>query len=113
MANLHATIGYDHHAGRATRTASRWVSTTAETWGAIVEVDLHRDGDCTVTLADKHGNNSQTLWSGNANEAAKERGGAGFTESRTGEYLEHCDRCRRIMTHRDGQCLECSGEGRP
>jgi len=34
-------------------------------------------------------------------------------EQSTVEYLQHCNRCRRRMTHRNGQCLECAGETRP
>ncbi len=105
MSKLYGTISYDHHAGYVTRTAHRYIETTAETWGAIVRVQLEPDGQCEVTLTDKHANNKQRLWSGNANQAA--RGEQPLTEG-----LAYCSRCDCQTAHEDGECLECRAEAR-
>jgi hypothetical protein len=66
MAALYGTVTSDR--SHATRCSSQHIATTAETWNAIVRVDLQRNGDCVITVTNKHGGNKQTLWEGNADE---------------------------------------------
>jgi len=68
MAALYGTIRSDKQTSKATRTANRYIETTAETWSAIVEVTLWHDGRCEVIASDKDGNKKTVLWSGNVNE---------------------------------------------
>jgi len=120
MSKLYGTITYDHHARQVTRTAHRYIETTAETWGAIVRVRLAANGQCEVTLTNKYGNNRRRLWAGNADIAAKERDGEHLAEARAedakeyigsdGRIMKHCNTHRRIMTHVDGRCLACQEE---
>jgi len=107
MAKLYGSINYDHQARQVTRMAHRYIETTAETWGAIVRVRLEPSGQCEVTLTDKHGNNKQGLWSGNADNAAKERDGHHLAED-----LAYCSRCDCQTAHENGDCLECRAEAR-
>lgn len=141
MSKLYGRITYDHHAGNVTRTAHRNIQTRTETWKAIITVGLDKDGECEVTLTDKHGNNRRTLWKGNADKAAsgrteimaycphcdattttengqclecgtaREDPQAEYTGS-DGRIMKHCPRHRRIMTHVNGQCLACQEEAR-
>ena len=69
MAKLYATITSDRSS--TSHTSSRSLFSTVETWKAIVTTALHEDGQCYVTITDKHGNNRQTLWEGNADETAE------------------------------------------
>lgn len=51
--------------GAVTRTGSRSIESTVETWQGIVRVHLTADGDYTVTTTDKHGNRRRTVVTGN------------------------------------------------
>lgn len=73
MAALYGTVTSDK--SQATRCSTHHVSTTAETWEAIVRVDLLREGDCVISVTDKHGNNRKELWAGNANETVEKYAG--------------------------------------
>ncbi len=100
MSKLYGQINYDHHARSVARMAHRYIETTAETWGAIVRVQLEADGLCEVTLTDKHGNARRTLWAGNANMATSERP----------KIMAYCPNCDATTTTEDGRCLECKTE---
>lgn len=100
MAKLYGRINYDHHAGNVTRTAHRNIQTRTETWKAIITVGLDKDGECEVTLTDKHGNNRRTLWRGNADKEASRRGD-------WRKAMAYCANCDTTTTTENGRCLEC------
>ena len=68
MANLYATIDYDHHARHCSRTGHKHIHTTAETWTGKVKVYLDKDGYCLITITDKQNNYPVTILSDNLDD---------------------------------------------
>jgi len=74
MANLYASISYDHHARHIHRLGHKHIHTSAQTWEARVDVSLDKDGNCTVQLCPKSGWGGETLWQGNIDKQIKTSG---------------------------------------
>ena len=66
MANLYGTIQGSR--GAATRTGSRSIRSTVETWEGIVSVDLDGDGNYIVRTSGKYGERSRIVLEGNVND---------------------------------------------
>lgn len=65
MANLLASISYDHHARYIHRLGHRNISTSVQTWLGRVDVNLDKDGNATVRVGSKSGYGMTEVWKGN------------------------------------------------
>ena len=68
MSALYGRITSDKTNTQTTKQGNRYLTTKAETWKRIVEVELWADGRCEVVLTDKEGKRITLLWSGNVND---------------------------------------------
>ena len=67
MANLLASINYDHHNRYIHRLGHKHISTSAETWHGSVRVRLDKDGNAVVRVGPKSGG-GKVVWQGNIDE---------------------------------------------
>ena len=72
MANLYASIDYDHHNRYIHRLGHRHIATSAQTWQGRVDVSLDKDGNAVVTVGDKSGCGMRQVWKGNIDEMVRE-----------------------------------------
>jgi len=71
MANLLASIDYDHHNRYIHRLGHRHIATSAQTWEGRADVYLAKDGEATIEVGPKDGYGMTEVWRGNVNETVQ------------------------------------------